>query len=65
MPVIAVNEEALSKLACESKLVIVPDANHLFEEPGALEEVARLAVNWFKQHLIYGGRARLHASAHT
>jgi len=32
--------------------VIVPGATHLFEEPGALGEVARLARNWFERHLI-------------
>lgn len=38
-------------LAGEKRLVIVPGATHLFEEPGALEEVARLARNWFVDHL--------------
>jgi len=50
-PVIGMNREAFSKLLCEKRLVIVPGATHLFEEPGALEEVARLAAEWFKQHL--------------
>ncbi|HFL3328948.1 TPA: alpha/beta hydrolase, partial [Legionella pneumophila] len=36
---------------CDKRLEIVPGATHLFEEPGALKEVARLAQNWFKRHL--------------
>lgn len=50
-PVIDMNQEALKELQCEKKLVIVPGATHLFEEPGTLEQVARLAVDWFKSHL--------------
>lgn len=51
-PVIAMNRQALEKLpGRESKLVIVPGATHLFPEPGALEEVARLAGEWFARHL--------------
>jgi dienelactone hydrolase len=51
-PVIPLNREALAKLsAAEKQLVIIPGATHLFEEPGALEEVARLAADWFTRHL--------------
>ncbi|MFW6296070.1 MAG: dienelactone hydrolase family protein [Halothece sp.] len=50
-PVIGMNEEALAKLQVEKKLEIVPGATHLFEEPGALEEVANLAQNWFDRYL--------------
>jgi putative phosphoribosyl transferase len=51
-PVIALNQEALAQLAAPTKeLVIVPGATHLFEEPGALEEVARLAAGWFTRYL--------------
>jgi len=50
-PVIEINQEALAKINAEKKLVIVPRATHLFEEPGALEEVARLATDWFVSHL--------------
>jgi len=51
-PVIAMNREALAELQCaEKQLVIVPGATHLFEEPGTLEEVARLAGDWFNIHL--------------
>jgi putative phosphoribosyl transferase len=45
------NEVAFEALRCEKRLEIVPDATHLFEEPGALEEVARLAAAWFLRHL--------------
>jgi putative phosphoribosyl transferase len=48
--VIALNEQAMEQLGCmEKKLDIVPGATHLFEEPGALEEVARRATDWFSQ----------------
>lgn len=50
-PVIEMNKEALDKMVSEKKLVIVPGATHLFEEPGALEEVAKLAADWFSSHL--------------
>ena len=51
-PVIGMNREALAKLKCsDKKLVIVPGATHLFEEPGTLEEVARVAAEWFSRHL--------------
>jgi putative phosphoribosyl transferase len=49
--VIALNQAALRQLRCEKRLAIVPRATHLFEEPGALEEVARLARDWFERHL--------------
>ncbi|HEV2386089.1 MAG TPA: alpha/beta family hydrolase [Candidatus Acidoferrales bacterium] len=50
--VIEMNREALEQLSsADSKLVIIPGATHLFEETGALEEVARLAAAWFKEHL--------------
>ena len=48
--VIRLNEEALAELRCEKELKIVPGATHLFEEPGALETVARLAADWFHRH---------------
>lgn len=51
--VIELNESALQKLtaAAEKELTIVSGATHLFEEPGTLEEVARLAADWFTRHL--------------
>lgn len=50
-PVIALNEEARDRMRAEVRLEIVPRATHLFEEPGTLEEVARLARDWFLRHL--------------
>jgi putative phosphoribosyl transferase len=49
--VIELNEQALRLLRCLKELVIVPGATHLFEEPGTLEEVARLAKQWFVRYL--------------
>jgi dienelactone hydrolase len=49
--VIDMNREALAKLKVEKELAIVPGATHLFEEPGALEKVAKLAANWFTVRL--------------
>ncbi|MCL5986615.1 MAG: alpha/beta hydrolase [Actinobacteria bacterium] len=49
--VIELNEQAFMKLNCIKKLEIVKGATHLFEEKGALEEVARLATDWFKKYL--------------
>jgi putative phosphoribosyl transferase len=47
--VIDLNKDALKQLGSEKKkLVVVPNATHLFEEPGTLEEVARLASGWFR-----------------
>jgi len=51
VPVIAMNREAYDRMTCERKIEIVPGASHLFEEPGTLEAVARLARNWFARHL--------------
>ena len=50
-PVIGMNEEAFARLRADKELEIVAGATHLFEEPGALEEVARLAAAWFARHL--------------
>jgi putative phosphoribosyl transferase len=51
-PVIELNRQAFRRLGVtEKELVIVPGATHLFEEPGSLEEVARLAADWFTRHL--------------
>ena len=49
--VIELNEQAYARLRCEKRLDIVPGASHLFEEPGTLEVVARLARDWFARHL--------------
>jgi putative phosphoribosyl transferase len=50
-PVITLNEMAYALLCCEKRLVIIPGATHLFEEPGALDAVAQLACDWFQRHL--------------
>ena len=50
-PVISLNEEAYERLDCDKALRIVPGATHLFEEPGKLEIVARMAAEWFASHL--------------
>ena len=50
-PVIEMNEAALARLECVKRLEIVSGATHLFEEPGTLEEVARLARDWFERYL--------------
>ena len=57
VPVIGMNQEAMAQLHVENKLEIVPGATHLFEEPGALEEVARLAREWFERYLSGQQRA--------
>jgi predicted phosphoribosyltransferase/pimeloyl-ACP methyl ester carboxylesterase len=57
LPVIELNRQALGRLRSEKRLEIVPHATHLFEEPGALEEVARLARSWFDVHLAPGEHA--------
>ncbi|MGE5732199.1 MAG: dienelactone hydrolase family protein [Gemmatimonas sp.] len=52
VPVIGMNQSALRQLASVTKeLVIVPGATHLFEEPGALDRVSTLALEWFERHL--------------
>ncbi len=48
--VIELNEQARAQMKCECKIEIVPGATHLFEEPGALEHVAKLASDWFLLH---------------
>lgn len=50
--VIELNRKAFRELRVEKELVIVPGAGHLFEEPGTLAEVARLASEWFGRYLI-------------
>ncbi len=51
-PVIEMNEAAFAKIDCEKQLEIIPGATHLFEEEGALEEAARLAMEWFRKYLL-------------
>jgi dienelactone hydrolase len=54
--VIEMNEDAKRQMATVTRLEIVPGATHLFEEPGALEEVQRLAAEWFHQYLPHARR---------
>lgn len=49
--VLGLNQQAFGKLRCPKSLAVVPNATHLFQERGALEEVARLASDWFRKHL--------------
>ena len=58
VPVIEMNRAALEQLRAEKRLEIVPGATHLFEEPGALEHVARLAADWFRGYLTPPSRTR-------
>jgi putative phosphoribosyl transferase len=50
-PVVTMNREAFNRLTCVKDLVIVPGATHLFEESGALEQVADHALEWFRRYL--------------
>lgn len=54
--VLALNRRAQARLTCPSELAVVEGATHLFEEPGALAEVAELSRAWFGDHLAQGGR---------
>lgn len=49
LPVIELNELAMSKMVCQNKLELVEKAGHLFEEPGTLEKVSELSIKWFLQ----------------
>lgn len=57
-PVIEMNKDAMARMSAEVRLEIVAGATHLFEEPGTLEEVARLARDWFIQHLTSARASR-------
>jgi len=57
--VIDLNEMARDQMRCEVKLEIIPGATHLFEEPGALEQVAKLASDWFVAHLARNDEIRM------
>jgi putative phosphoribosyl transferase len=58
--VIDLNRQAYDKLTAEKHLAIVPGATHLFEEPGTLQEAARLAADWFKRYLGSKPQLRSH-----
>jgi putative phosphoribosyl transferase len=50
--VLELNRQAAGKISCEHELMVVPGASHLFEEPGALDQVAELAAGWFSKYLL-------------
>jgi putative phosphoribosyl transferase len=50
--VLSINREAYGQLQCAKELIVIPGASQMFEEPGALDEVARLTVDWFNRHLM-------------
>jgi putative phosphoribosyl transferase len=56
--VIQLNEMARDQMRCDVKLEIIPRATHLFEEPSALEQVAKLASDWFVDYLGAGSASR-------
>lgn len=58
--VLTLNKKAYKQLKCPKELSVVPGATHLFEERGALEQVAQLAMKWFETHLISTERRSLH-----
>ncbi|HZZ62104.1 MAG TPA: alpha/beta hydrolase [Roseiarcus sp.] len=55
-PVIELNRVARQRLKAESQMVVVPGATHLFEEPGALDQVVDRAARWFLRHLARAER---------
>jgi putative phosphoribosyl transferase len=57
--VLRLNRRAFAELHCPKHLVVVPGATHLFEEPGALEQAAHHAAEWFRSHLVAGTPAGL------
>jgi dienelactone hydrolase len=65
-PVLELNARVHDRLRCEKRLEVITGATHLFEEPGALEEVARLARDWFVRFLVQrvGARPLLEPSSH-
>jgi putative phosphoribosyl transferase len=58
--VLALNQAAKARLMCFARLMVIPGASHLFEEPGTLEEAGRLAAAWFVQHFAVQTGAGAH-----
>ncbi len=50
--VIQLNRQAIEQMTAQKKLIVIPGATHLFEEPGTLEEVAKFSTNWFLRYLV-------------
>jgi pimeloyl-ACP methyl ester carboxylesterase len=63
-PVIDLNEQARERMRANCEIVIVPGATHLFEEPGKLEEVAKLASDWFTKYLKTASSAATKSMSH-
>jgi putative phosphoribosyl transferase len=63
-PVIELNEEAFAQLRCKKELQIIPGATHLFEESGTLDQVAKLASEWFQENLQAQTRETSSGSSH-
>lgn len=55
---LALNRLAMQDMRSPVTLSVIPDATHLFEEPGALQQVSELAAGWFADHLAAAGRSR-------
>jgi putative phosphoribosyl transferase len=51
--ILDINRKAFQCLRCEKQLTLVPDAGHLFEEPGAIEHVGEACLSWFRTHLVH------------
>ncbi|MFC5264618.1 hypothetical protein ACFPJ1_21105 [Kribbella qitaiheensis] len=62
--VVQLNRRAMALLSGHTRLEIVPGASHLFEEPGALEMVARLAREWFVAHLTQPSESQPASARH-
>jgi dienelactone hydrolase len=58
LDVLAMNRDAAARMTCEREIAVVPGATHLFEEPGTLDEVARLATAWFVRFLAEPSQGR-------
>ncbi|MFG0330344.1 MAG: dienelactone hydrolase family protein [Phycisphaerales bacterium] len=56
-PVLDLNRQALERIAATKRLVVTPNAGHLFEEPGAMPDVMKHAAEWFSSHLVHGSVA--------
>lgn len=56
--VIQLNRQAMAQMQAQKEIVIVPGAGHLFEEPGTLDKVTRLAADWFTRHLVRPAHAK-------
>ena len=58
--VLRLNQQAFNELRCPKELAVVEGATHLFEEPGKLDEVAKLALSWFEKYLKPAVMPKIH-----